>query len=63
MLQIIKKDEYQVMPWKNGKGFTSQIDINPATATLAGQNFLWRISSATIKGSDPFPQFPGCSSR
>lgn len=59
MLQIIKKSDYQVMPWKNAKGITSQIEIFPDTASLANQDFLWRISSATVGDCGPFSQFPG----
>ncbi|UOE99821.1 HutD/Ves family protein [Bdellovibrio reynosensis] len=46
------------MSWKNGLGSTAQIDIYPASAVFP-QDFLWRISSATVEASSPFSNFPG----
>lgn len=49
------------MPWKNGLGMTEQIQIFPENCLFSeGQDFLWRISSAKIRGASPFSQFPGC---
>lgn len=60
MIQLIKSSEYLVMPWKNGQGVTSQIDIFPPGESFPGDKFLWRVSSATVQSSAPFSQFPGC---
>jgi environmental stress-induced protein Ves len=45
--------------WKNGQGKTRQIAIYPHEATLEENNFLWRLSSATVMGANTFSEFPG----
>lgn len=60
MIKLIKKADYVQMPWKNGQGLTAQIDIFPADAVFPGNDFLWRLSSATVHAASPFSQFPGC---
>ncbi len=52
-VQLIKKSDCILMPWKNGLGMTSQIDIFPAKAHFP-DGFLWRLSSATVKTSSAF---------
>lgn len=46
------------MPWKNGAGFTTELMVEPASATLA-TGFLWRLSMAAVATSGPFSRFPG----
>lgn len=58
--KLIKSTNYQIMPWKNGLGSTAQIDIFPPDAAFPGEEFLWRVSSATVNTSSPFSNFPGC---
>ncbi|WP_374077771.1 HutD family protein [Bdellovibrio bacteriovorus] len=58
--KLIKSTSYQIMPWKNGLGSTAQIDIFPPGEAFPGEEFLWRVSSATVKTSSPFSNFPGC---
>jgi hypothetical protein len=55
MPHIIKlsKDNFKRMPWKNGNGFTTQLAIEPAHASITG-GFDWRISMADVKDSGPF---------
>lgn len=48
------------MPWKNGLGVTSEIEIFPADASVAAGNFIWRLSSARIAAASPFSAFVGC---
>ena len=48
---------FRKMPWRNGGGETSEIAIFPAAASL--DDFIWRISSATVRQSGLFSQFPG----
>jgi hypothetical protein len=60
VLKLIKKENHQVMPWKNSQGITSQIAIYPETAVFPSDSFHWRLSSATVKNSGPFSLFPGC---
>ncbi len=45
-------------PWKNGGGETTEIAIEPPGATLTDNNFLWRLSAATIEQAGPFSSFP-----
>lgn len=57
MIHLRPKD-YRVMPWKDGGGVTTELAIEPADATVAG-DFAWRLSSAAVEASGPFSQFPG----
>ena len=59
MLKLIPTANYQVMPWKNGKGTTSEIAIFPKGADFSSGNFIWRLSLAHVRTSGPFSQFPG----
>lgn len=58
--KFIKSSQYQIMPWKNGLGSTAQIDIFPEGSVFPGDDFLWRVSSATVSTSSPFSNFAGC---
>ncbi|MDD4974894.1 MAG: HutD family protein [Bacteriovorax sp.] len=60
MITLIKKSSYKESLWKNGKGLTRQIAIFPKNATVAANDFLWRISSAKVSQSDQFSHFPHC---
>ncbi|MEQ9349947.1 MAG: HutD family protein, partial [Alphaproteobacteria bacterium] len=57
--RILKPADYQSMPWKNGKGTTTQITIFPADAGLDGTPFIWRLSIADVPDSGAFSRFPG----
>jgi environmental stress-induced protein Ves len=46
---------YRAMPWRNGRGTTTEIAIAPG----AGDRFLWRISIADVPESGPFSLFAG----
>ncbi|WII73577.1 HutD family protein [Bdellovibrio sp. 22V] len=59
MQRKISADEYKVMPWKNGLGVTSQISLVPDDAAFPDGDFLWRVSSATVRTSSAFSLFPG----
>lgn len=48
---------YQVMPWKNGGGVTTQLAVFPHGAGL--DTFDWRISTAQVASEGPFSLFPG----
>lgn len=58
--RIIRKSDHSVMPWKNGQGSTSQIDIVPKGSSFPDGDFLWRLSSAAVEASGPFSLFPSC---
>ena len=47
------------MPWKNGRGSTTQIYIDPAGSSLEKNNFSLRLSSAPINEETEFSVFPG----
>lgn len=59
-ISLLKNQNYLVMPWKNGRGFTSEIAIYPVNSTLKENNFSWRLSSAEVSENGPFSGFPGC---
>lgn len=48
------------MPWKNGQGFTDEIAISPEGAVFPDEQFLWRLSAATVSKANTFSQFRGC---
>ncbi|NUN04166.1 MAG: HutD family protein [Bdellovibrio sp.] len=59
-LQVIKRSDHKIMPWKNGLGVTAQIDIFPPAALFPGDDFHWRLSSAAVSTDSTFSQFPHC---
>lgn len=59
MLRLLKKYDYKESFWKNGAGKTQQIAIYPEHASLVENNFLWRISLATIEHKNSFSLFRG----
>jgi environmental stress-induced protein Ves len=58
MRRLIKANQHQVMPWKNGQGMTAEIAIDPPDTPLS-QSFRWRLSLAEVKADGPFSAFPG----
>ena len=59
-MKVIRARDMKSMPWKNGRGVTTEIEISPAGATLEKGDFLWRISRAEIRTDGPFSKFPQC---
>jgi uncharacterized protein len=57
--RIITPAEYRVLPWKNGRGVTTEFVIEPPDSNFQSGDFLWRISSARVLEKGPFSQFPG----
>jgi uncharacterized protein len=51
----LRRDQYRSMPWRNGAGTTLEIAREP----VAGSDFLWRLSLATIAADGPFSSYPG----
>jgi environmental stress-induced protein Ves len=45
------------MPWRNGRGSTTELAVEPPGAALDA--FDWRLSIAELRGSGPFSTFPG----
>jgi uncharacterized protein len=56
MINIISAQTFKAIPWKNGKGVTTELAINP-TGTLA--SFQWRLSIATVSENGIFSDFSG----
>lgn len=54
-MQIIRRQSFCAVPWKNGGGITHEAIRVPAT----GHEFLWRVSLAQIGSSGPFSDFTG----
>lgn len=51
--------DYRRMPWKNGRGMTTEIAIHPPNADLTELPFDWRVSMADVKEDGDFSRFPG----
>ncbi len=56
-MQILRAANYRTMPWKNGMGSTTEIEVSPGTEGLDG--FDWRISMARVEADGAFSSFPG----
>lgn len=54
--RVLRPSDYKRMPWKNGRGTTTELAIHPAGAE---QDFDWRISIADIASNGPFSTFAG----
>ncbi|MCB9683590.1 MAG: HutD family protein [Alphaproteobacteria bacterium] len=46
------------VPWKNGRGTTTELAVWPEGGSL-GAGFVWRLSSAAVVEDGPFSRFPG----
>jgi len=53
--QVLKRDAYRTMPWRNGRGSTREIAREPAS----GEEFAWRLSLADIEQDGDFSAYPG----
>ncbi|MBF2718144.1 HutD family protein [Agrobacterium vitis] len=56
-MQILRREEYRRMPWKNGQGMTEEILIFPPDSGLG--DFDYRLSIAHVGADGPFSTFPG----
>ena len=56
-MRLITHADWQVMPWKNGGGQTTQLAISPAGAGF--DTFAWRLSMASARENGPFSRFEG----
>lgn len=54
---ILRRSDYQRMPWKNGQGLTEEVRSFPPDSTM--ETFDWRLSIAHVGADGPFSQFPG----
>jgi environmental stress-induced protein Ves len=58
-MKILRREDYNVMPWKNGGGITTEIWVSPEGSGLAGAPFDWRVSIADVAADGPFSRFAG----
>ncbi|UJW84875.1 HutD/Ves family protein [Devosia sp. SL43] len=56
-MQIIRSQDHKIVPWRNGGGVTR--DVSSYHDDAQGQDFLWRLSIATVSQSGPFSHFLG----
>lgn len=56
-MQLFRRRDHRVVPWKNGRGTTTEIAVHPPTGSV--QSFDWRVSMATVGEDGPFSAFPG----
>ena len=56
-MKILRRSDYQSIPWKNGRGIAHQIAASPAGAGY--DNFDWQVSRPEIAADGPFSSFPG----
>jgi uncharacterized protein len=53
--RVLRPNDYQAMPWKNGGGTTTEI----WKAVSPDGEMLWRLSIADVASDGPFSLFPG----
>lgn len=53
-MRILRWNELQAVPWKNGLGVTRELAREPE-----GERFVWRLSIADVDGDGPFSRFDG----
>ena len=58
--RLLSPADYKLMPWKNGRGVTTELAVFPAHADLKTTPFDWRISMADVVEDADFSLFPGC---
>lgn len=58
-MRILRREDYKVMPWKNGGGTTTEIWVEPLGSGLSGAPFDWRVSIADVASDGPFSKFAG----
>lgn len=56
-MKVLRADQYATIPWRNGGGTTREIAVHRDPSLH--DDFLWRLSIATITRSGPFSGFDG----
>jgi uncharacterized protein len=54
-ISLIRWDDHQLVPWKNGLGMTREV----ANGHRPDGSMLWRVSLATVDRDGPFSDFTG----
>ena len=57
--RLLGPTDYKLMPWKNGRGLTTELAVFPPHADLNTTPFDWRISMADVVEDGDFSPFPG----
>jgi environmental stress-induced protein Ves len=56
--RVIRAAEHRLVPWRNGRGTTLELAVDPPGAAL-GAGLRWRLSAAPVTEDGPFSVFPG----
>jgi environmental stress-induced protein Ves len=56
---LIRKQDYRIVKWKNGRGQSFEIALFPPEAVFPNDPFIWRLSLAEVTENGPFSEFPG----
>jgi uncharacterized protein len=56
--RLVRTADHRVVPWRNGRGTTTELAVDPPGATL-GAGLRWRLSAAMVTEDGPFSSFPG----
>ncbi len=56
----LRAADARVVPWKNGRGTTSEYALWPENASFERNDYAWRLSAAKVEAAGPFSPFPGC---
>ena len=59
MISYYLNSQFKKMPWKNGQGTTTQILIHPENSVFEKNNFIYRLSSASVNSDGYFSNFSG----
>jgi environmental stress-induced protein Ves len=57
--RLLGPSDYRWMPWKNGRGATTELAIHPQDSDLSVRPFDWRVSVAEVVEDGDFSPFPG----
>jgi hypothetical protein len=58
-VKLLSPADYKLMPWKNGRGATTELAIHPQGSDLNSLPFEWRVSMADVVEDGDFSPFPG----
>lgn len=56
-MKVLRADQYITVPWRNGGGTTQEIAVLRDSGRH--DDFLWRLSIATVSAPGPFSRFEG----
>lgn len=57
-MRVFGADGRRDVPWRNGRGVTTELAVWPPGGSLA-EGFAWRLSSAAVAEDGPFSVFAG----